>query len=142
MEDSKNRKTEIKKYLRMVWPELAFSAGMIAFLVKLFHLNEELIAGQYTNNAIMLISYDDFKPLKYFAVAVVFAIIGVLLISYKLSRIKNSEESFGEIVVSLAAVLAIAALILLLIILINNPILKAILTCLCFIIGGGYLIAS
>lgn len=129
---------DIKKYLKLVIGESIYTFGTIIFLIFLNHLNNVLKKEMYDANAFQLLSYRNFLPLYFFAGTIFLAIIGVILIARRFNQIKYYELEFDELITNLIAILIVVFLIITLIIFINNPILKAIITVICFIVLLSY----
>lgn len=132
----------LKLILRELRVELLFALVTTVLLVKLDQLNSVLNSSEYTDNAIKLLSYRNYLPLQYFGFTVILVVAGIFLVMRKANHIKNNTLCCGEITLSLFAIVIVLIWVGLLIIFINNPILRAILTVICLIVGSGYLIVE
>lgn len=118
--------------------EIIYAVISIIFLFLLNNLNHILLK-EYSEidffNSLNLLSYDNYKPLKYFIVTFLLGLSGGGLIKrrYKKLRYENLEPE--EFLYSLLSIFIILALIILLISFIKNPILKAI-GLACILLGG------
>lgn len=123
----------MRYYVEKLWYKLIYSILTIIYLIKLNIFNKELIAQNL--EAFDLLIYKDYCALKYFLFAVVFFMLGAIIIYSEIKRIKEYSENIRDILISVASMIIVFILLILIIALINNPILKAILTVLLVAVG-------
>lgn len=121
---------EDKKYFKILRIEIIYFVGVIVFLFFLNRLNHSL--GQYTN-PLSLLLHDNYRPIKFFIVAIIFFVIGIAIIFKNIYEIKENEELlFEDVLYNVVIIVITVVLLILIFILINNPILRAII----FVVGG------
>lgn len=128
------------KILRL---ELIYIISSIIFLVNLHRLNNRLVSENFGDNVFKLLAYESYKPIWYFIVALVFLYIGVRIIFYRVSEIR--EEDYRDAKEIIIRIIGIAILIVLLPIIIQMiyiPILRAIIMAATLIMGGAYLLSE
>lgn len=87
-------------------------------------------------NSFKLIEYDDYIALKFFAVALIFIFIGVVIISIDIKKLRIGLEDIVEIVSTIIFIVVLFIMITLIIHFIMIPILQAILTCALLVVGA------
>lgn len=99
----------------------------VAFCIALDRLNKRLLASQLTSS-LALLRYSDYLPLKYFVAAIVLASTGMALLAFFWCQIQRERFGFREMLAALTALLLNILAVLVIIFLINNPILRAVIT--------------
>lgn len=121
-----------KRLLWLFWAEILYLTISIVFLIKLDGLNEILLNRHLDPHsyldAVELLSFSDYAAVKYFAVTIILAIIGCLLIIRKYRHMKYHQMEFVEILLSIIAIVIIIGILILLWIFIDNPIVRAVIT--------------
>ena len=125
---------DARYYIRKIWYKIIYLVVVIGYLICLKRLNKELLEHHF--NAFDLLAYRNYAAIKYFAVALILFVIGVILVAREYKRLKEVMEEPGDILMAICTIVVIVVLLLLIIVFIDNPILRAILT-MVFIIGGG-----
>lgn len=128
---------KIRLYIKYIIWESLYTFITVIFLIALWHLNQILLEG-HNEDPFELLAYKDYLPLKFFFMTLFLLGIGVGLIIWNVNRIRYRELEYQEIIIIIVKIIIIVILILFLIEFINNPILKAVATVLCAIVGIGY----
>lgn len=116
------------------WYNLLYEVIVVVYLICLNRLNKELLAKKF-DAPFELLLYKDAAAMKFFAMALVLFLLGIILI-YLAAKLWKRIESFEEAVSVALTIVGIALLLILIIIFIDNPIFRAILSTI-FIVGGG-----
>lgn len=130
---------KIKDYVKLLLPEIIYLIVMVIYFINLDRLNKILLSRQMDSSIILLL-YDNGKPIKYFAFALLLLVIGVYIIIKRINSIRFHELYFEEIIAAFISILLIVILLILLWVFINNPILRMIISALT--IGAGVIYAS
>ena len=125
---------DARYYIRKIWYKIIYLLVVIGYLICLNKLNKELLEQHF--NAFELLAYRNYAAIKYFAVALILFVFGVILVFREFKRLKEAMEELGDILIAICTILVIVVLLFLIIVFIDNPILRAILT-MVFLIGGG-----
>ena len=127
---------DARYYIRKIWYKIIYLLVVIGYLICLKKLNNELLEQHF--NAFELLIYRNYVAIKYFAVALILFVLGVILVSREIKQLKEAvkKEKPGDILIALCIIIVIAILLVLIFAFIDNPILRAILT-MFFLIGGG-----
>lgn len=121
---------EDKKRFKILRIEIIYFVGVIVFLFFLNRLNHSL--EQYTN-PLSLLLHDNYRPIKFFIIAIFFFITGIAIIFRNVCEIKENEDLlFEDVLYNILVVVITVVMLILIFILINNPILRAII----FVISG------
>lgn len=120
--------------------EMVYTAINVVFLFQLHNLNEELLLLGLDSNAFELVMYENGKPLKYFALAVLLGLIGVMLAVKKLRHIRYDVLDFTDVVLAIIGIIVVGIIIILLWIFIDNPIARAVIAA--FIVAGAVMAAN
>ena len=123
-------------YLGYLLPEEMYTIVTTIYLVSLNMLNKKLLLIKF-DNEFALLAYESYLPAKFFLGALLLFTIGICLIVYRIRKYKHYELSFEEVMASFLAVLVIVILLVLLFKFIDNPILRAVITCVASILGIG-----
>lgn len=123
------------KFLKIQWYKIVYVIAVIIYLFFLNGLNHKLLRYNF-ENSFKLIEYDDYIALKFFAFAVIFIFIGVVIICIDIKRLRIGLEDMVEIVSTLIFIVVLALMITLIIHFIMVPILQAILTCALLVVGA------
>lgn len=121
------------------WYNLLYAVVTSVYLVRLVRLNEELLAEEFAT-AFELLLYKDAVAIKFFGMALLLFLLGIIFISVAV-RLWRKAESFEEMVSVILTVAVIAVLLLLIIVFIDNPIFRAILSVV-LMVGGGVALAA
>lgn len=121
------------------WYNLLYAVVTSVYLVRLVRLNEELLAEEFAT-AFELLLYKDAAAIKFFGMALLLFLLGIIFISVAV-RLWRKAESFEEMVSVILTVAVIIMLLLLIIVFIDNPIFRAILSVV-LMVGGGVALAA
>lgn len=116
------------------WYNLLYEVIVVVYLICLSRLNKELLAKKF-DAPFELLLYKDAAAMKFFVMALVLFLLGIILI-YLAAKLWKRIENFEEAVSVALTIVGIALLLILIIIFIDNPIFRAILSTI-FIVGGG-----
>ena len=112
------------KYL--MFDEIYFIISIV-YLFRLNEVNKELLQMGFSN-AIGLLIYNEYMALKFFVLALILFLIGLLLGKHRVSNILWVRRSFGEIVLNIFSTVIIVILVIALMVFINNPIMRAVMS--------------
>ena len=121
------------------WYNLLYVVVTSVYLIRLVRLNEELLAEEFAT-AFELLLYKDAAAIKFFGMALLLFLLGIIFISVAV-RLWRKAESFEEMVSVILTVAVIIMLLLLIIVFIDNPIFRAILSVV-LMVGGGVALAA
>ena len=105
------------------------------FLKKLNDLNVILLALESTSPLVIL-RYENYKPLKYFVFACILAVVGAYLCIYFFRQILCTYLGNVGVLVAVFSIIVDALSIICIIISINNPILRSIIAIMATLIVG------
>ena len=120
-----------KKFLENFWVESLYIVINLIFLLFLWHLNKELLSKFSSSEYFKIVTYQNGKPMIFFAMTVLSIISGVIIIMTRFKKIRYEDPDITEIIYFLLSAFIISVIILILIIAINNPILQAIIAFIC-----------
>lgn len=115
--------------------EGSYAIFVVFFLYKLYRLNQELLSLS-AGTPFELLRYHHYKPLYFFAAAVVLSIFGAGIIIYFVHNIRYSELDPIFLFSAFLLIFVNILLIVLIVIFINNPILRAIILAVAALVGG------
>lgn len=122
-------------YLEFLWLELIYFFGTVIYLFKLDKLNR-ILNDLKVDNSILLLGYDNGKPIIYFLAFLALFGLGINRIWMKIKYFRYECTERGEVIAIIVTVLVIFTLMILLIIFIDVPILQAIFVAI--LVGLGY----
>ncbi len=128
--------TIFKRYIRLIWQQLAYIIVSIVYLIKLHLLNQTLLASDFADNILLLLSYNNYQPIWYFLISVGFLTVGVALIINKFRKTNRSIMNCAEVTIWALTIICVVTLLVLHIIFINNPILQAVVAGLLLVVSG------
>jgi hypothetical protein len=115
----------------LIW-EIIYSIVTIVYLVKLNMLNQKLLSINF-DNEIALLKYADSTPVRYFILALILLVLGVVVAGRRWTYARDNALSIEKVVATILAILVIVILLIQIIVFINNPILRAV----CIVLGFG-----
>lgn len=124
----------IKEYIQKFWLEIIYIPISIFFMFCLNALNKELIYHDLIQHPIELLAYEGNKPIWYFLFTALLVIIGVINIVCKIRNLRDYDLDLPDFIITSATIAIHIIIIILLFILIDNPILRTIISVMC--IGG------
>ena len=125
----------MSKFFKTQWYKIIYVAAVIIYLFFLNGFNHKLLKYNF-ENSFKLIEYDDYIALKFFAVALIFIFIGVVIICIDIKKLRIGLEDIVEIVSTIIFIVVLFIMITLIIHFIMIPILQAILTCALLVVGA------
>lgn len=123
----------MKKLLSTLKETVLYIIASAIYLGRLKKLNATLNSLN-SKDPLTVLQYDNWKPIKYFVMALVVAFIGGYIIYRKLLIIKDEEAESDDKLGGAISIMLIIVVLVSVLIAINEPILKAIFSVL--IIGG------
>lgn len=134
--------TDLINVLKKLWFYLLYFMITIFFCYQLTKLNKNLLEHFSSDAYLDIIAYNNYQSLNFFALSIFLCFIGVLMIILTFKNMDLFTEETATMIGVIVCVLITIVLMITIIILINNPILKAILS---LGVGSaliGYLVAN
>lgn len=134
--------TDLINVLKKLWFYLLYFMITIFFCYQLTKLNKNLLEHFSSDAYLDIIAYNNYQSLNFFALSIFLCFIGVLMIILTFKNMYFFTEETATMIGVIVCVLITIVLMITIIILINNPILKAILS---LGVGSaliGYLVAN
>lgn len=134
--------TDLINVLKKLWFYLLYFMVTIFFCYQLTKLNENLLEHFSSDAYLEIIAYNNYQSLNIFALSIFLCFIGVLMIILTFKNMDLFTEETATMIGVIVCVLITIVLMITIITLINNPILKAILS---LGVGSaliGYLVAN
>lgn len=134
--------TDLINVLKKLWFYLLYFMVTIFFCYQLTKLNENLLEHFSSDAYLEIIAYNNYQSLNFFALSIFLCFIGVLMIILTFKNMYFFTEETATMIGVIVCVLITIVLMITIITLINNPILKAILS---LGVGSaliGYLVAN
>lgn len=134
--------TDLINVLKKLWFYLLYFMVTIFFCYQLTKLNKNLLEHFSSDAYLEIIAYNNYQSLNFFALSIFLCFIGVLMIILTFKNMYFFTEETETMIGVIVCVLITIVLMITIIILINNPILKAILS---LGVGSaliGYLVAN
>lgn len=134
--------TDLINVLKKLWFYLLYFMITIFFCYQLTKLNKNLLEHFSSDAYLEIIAYNNYQSLNFFALSIFLCFIGVLMIILTFKNMYFFTEETATMIGVIVCVLITIVLMITIIILINNPILKAILS---LGVGSaliGYLVAN
>lgn len=136
-----NKRELAWKYIKYIWKEEIYLVITVIYLLKLNQLNKYLLMWGF-KDPFALLGYSGWKPVKYFVLASLLFIIGIIIEINGFQRFKEPQNDLAEMILSIIAIIIVPLLLITIIILINNPILKAILAGIAITVSAVYALAN
>lgn len=111
--------------IKFFWIEEIYSIITMLYLTQLNTLNKELLLENF-ESPMQLLVYDGWRPIKFFAMALVLFGAGLVVLWQRGNQIRYGELTYCEILKSIFALILVMTFLVLIIIFIDNPILKAV----------------
>ena len=134
--------TDLINVLKKLWFYLLYFMITIFFCYQLTKLNKNLLEHFSSDAYLDIIAYNNYQSLNFFALSIFLCFIGVLMIILTFKNMDFFTEETATMIGVIVCVLITIVLMITIITLINNPILKAILS---LGVGSaliGYLVAN
>ena len=134
--------TDLINVLKKLWFYLLYFMVTIFFCYQLTKLNKNLLEHFSSDAYLDIIAYNNYQSLNFFALSIFLCFIGVLMIILTFKNMYFFTEETATMIGVIVCVLITIVLMITIITLINNPILKAILS---LGVGSaliGYLVAN
>lgn len=134
--------TDLINVLKKLWFYLLYFMITIFFCYQLTKLNKNLLEHFSSDAYLDIIAYNNYQSLNFFALSIFLCFIGVLMIILTFKNMYFFTEETATMIGVIVCVLITIVLMITIITLINNPILKAILS---LGVGSaliGYLVAN
>lgn len=134
--------TDLINVLKKLWFYLLYFMITIFFCYQLTKLNKNLLEHFSSDAYLEIIAYNNYQSLNFFALSIFLCFIGVLMIILTFKNMDLFTEETATMIGVIVCVLITIVLMITIITLINNPILKAILS---LGVGSaliGYLVAN
>lgn len=131
----------VKDYVEKLWYKIIYGIGVFIYIIILNNFNKELLGHRF-ESPFRLLAYEDYAPIKYFVVALILCLFGIILICKEIQQLKSEDKSFEEITLSIFTLIIVGILLLVIIKCISIPILKAILCSISVIVGVVYVAAN
>ncbi len=123
----------MKKAMSSLWDTLAYIMLSIFYLGRLHILNSELNKKGF-ENPLKLLEYNDHKPIKFFFIALAYALVGGYIIFRKYLILKDDDYEWYDKFFGIISIILVGIMLLMILMDINVPILRAIFSVM--IIGG------
>ena len=104
----------MSKFFKTQWYKIIYVAAVIIYLFFLNGFNHKLLKCNL-ENSFKLIEYDDYIALKFFAVALIFIFIGVVIICIDIKKLRIGLEDIVEIVSTIIFIVVLFIMITLII---------------------------
>lgn len=131
----------IKSFFTRNWYKIIYIVASIIYIILLKNLNKMLLSMHF-NGSIPLLKFNNYIALKYFAVAVLLLMAGVIIIIKYVLDVKKGYRSFQDIVIDFFVSLLIFILLILIFINISVPILRAIFGLIATVMGVIYVVTQ
>lgn len=118
----------IKLICRVFWKEILCVILGATFLWRLHCLNNELLRIYTLDNSWGIIFHKNGTPLIYFALAILLTILGIMTLTTRFKQILFDDLDKYDFYYNSITIIVIIVFLVLLWILINNPILRAIMS--------------
>ena len=116
----------LKLGCRYLWLEIVYIILTSIYLFLLNGLNVTLLKLYDKDEYISILAYNNFQPVWFFLVALIFILFGIGISIYRFKKIKNSSLEMMEALFSLLSIVIMIFIIILIFIFIDNPIMRAV----------------
>lgn len=134
-----------RMFIRSLWNKLWYKIIYVIvvgiYIARLNVFNNELRIRHF-DSAFSLLAYKEYASIKYFVVALILFLWGIILIYMEMQHIKCDEKLYEDIVISFFSIIVIVGLLIAIIVFISNPILRAILIAVSTVVGVVYVAAN